>query len=177
MVENAAGSWDIVVRPSPRGWQAEYGGRSWLCTIGRGGVTADKREGDGATPLGCWPLRRLHYRPDTGEAPRCALPARAIEPGDGWCDDPADPQYNRLVRLPHTASHEVLHRADDLYDLVVELGYNDDPPRAGRGSAIFLHVARSDYRPTEGCIAMAREDLVELLGLIGPDCRLCVRAA
>ena len=124
----------------------------------------DKREGDGATPVGRFALRRLLYRRDRlPAAPATALPAAVIGRDDGWCDDPGDPAYNRPVRLPYPASHERLWREDGLYDLVVVLGHNDDPPVPGLGSAVFLHVARPDYGPTEGCVALARDDLLVLL--------------
>lgn len=147
------------------------------CALGRGGVRTDKREGDGATPLGTFPLRRLWYRADRLEAPSMpGLPTRVIRREDGWCDDPASAEYNRPVTLPHAARHERLWRDDALYDLVVELGYNDDPIVPGAGSAIFLHVARPDYGPTEGCIAVARGDLLQLLGGVGLDTRLRIAA-
>lgn len=165
---------DILVRPQGDRWQVGFGDRRWPAVIGRGGVTDDKQEGDGATPLGCWPLRRLLYRADRAAAPHCVLPAQPIGPSDGWCDDPDDPSYNQPVRLPYAASHEELCRDDSLYDLLVVLGYNDEPVVAGRGSAIFLHIARPGGTPTEGCVALARADLEELLGLITLDSRLCV---
>lgn len=140
------------------------------CALGRSGVVpaAVKREGDGATPLGAWPMRRLFWRPDRLDRPATALPVEALIPEVGWCDDPADPLYNRPVILPYQASHERLWREDAVYDLIVELGYNDDPVVPGRGSAIFLHLARPDYAPTEGCIACAREDLLALLAAAKP---------
>lgn len=140
-------------------------GRWTRCALGKGGVkTAEaKHEGDGASPLGTWTLRRILYRPDRGPPPLTALPARAIGPDDGWCDAPADPAYNTPVRLPYPASAEHLWREDHVYDLIGILAYNDDPPVPGKGSAIFLHIARDGYSPTEGCVALAREDLLELL--------------
>lgn len=139
------------------------------CALGRGGVRADKREGDGATPAGRFPLRRVLYRPDRLAAPpETALPCRPLRPADGWCDDPADPRYNRPVDLPYPASHERLWREDEIYDIVGVLGHNDDPVVPGAGSAIFLHVARPDYAPTAGCVALAREDLLRLLSACGP---------
>ena len=139
------------------------GGRM-RCALGRSGLRADKREGDGATPLGRFPLRRLLYRPDRlPSAPATGLPSCPIAPGDGWCDDPADARYNRPVPLPCEAGHERLWRDDGLYDLVVVLGHNDDPPVPGLGSAIFLHVARPGYLPTEGCVALALPDLLTLV--------------
>lgn len=140
------------------------------CVLGKGGVVSagQKREGDGASPAGSWPVRRVFYRPDRGPAPKTALDLVPIQPQDGWCDDPDHPLYNRPVTLPFAASHEKLWREEPVYDLIVELGYNDDPVVPGRGSAIFLHVARPDFRPTEGCIALEKEDLLAALELMGP---------
>ncbi|WP_333587454.1 L,D-transpeptidase family protein [Phenylobacterium sp.] len=154
------------------------GDRAFPCAIGKGGMVAaqDKREGDGASPLGAWPLRRVLYRPDRGPAPRTALPVSPIAPDDGWCDDPAHPDYNRPVKRPFDASHEALWREDGLYDLVVVLGHNDDPPAAPLGSAIFLHLAKPDYAPTEGCIALARPDLEAVLALAAPGDVLIIEA-
>jgi len=139
------------------------------CAVGRGGIAAAKREGDGVTPAGRWPLRRVHYRPDRLPKPACRLPLRPIGADDGWCDDPECPAYNRLVALPHPGGHETLCRDDALYDIVVELGYNDGPPRPGRGSAVFLHIAGPDYAPTAGCVAIARGDMPALLGALDGD--------
>jgi L,D-peptidoglycan transpeptidase YkuD (ErfK/YbiS/YcfS/YnhG family) len=148
---------DLVVAPDGR---AEWDGRRMRCALGRGGVGADKREGDGITPAGRWRMRALLFRPDRApRTPLTGLPLRALRPEDGWCDDPADPLYNKPVKLPFRARAERLWREDGIYDLIVVLGYNDDPPEAGRGSAIFLHVARPDFSPTEGCIALSAEDL------------------
>jgi L,D-peptidoglycan transpeptidase YkuD (ErfK/YbiS/YcfS/YnhG family) len=139
-------------------------------SFGKGGVkpAAAKREGDGASPLGVWPIRRLLYRPDKGSAPQTALPVESIRREDGWCDASGDPAYNRPVPLPYPASAEHLWREDDVYDLVVILGHNDDPVVSGMGSAIFLHLARPDYSPTEGCVALARPDLEALLAVAKP---------
>lgn len=155
------------------GWLA-WGGRRFRCALGKGGIRADKREGDGATPVGCWTLRRVLYRPDRVSRPATSLPVEAISPDDGWCDDPAHPDYNRPVTLPHPASCERMCRDDRLYDIVVVLGHNDDPPVPGLGSAIFLHVATEDYKPTEGCVALAPEDLREVLKECRPGDRLCI---
>lgn len=133
------------------------------CAIGRGGVKSEKKEGDGATPAGRFPLRRVMYRADRVAEPKTGLPVRVLVAGDGWCDEPGDASYNRLVGLPFSASHEALWRDDAIYDVLVELGYNDDPVEPGLGSAIFVHVARPGYEPTEGCIALALEDLLDLL--------------
>ncbi len=138
------------------------------CAIGRGGIRHDKHEGDGASPEGIWPVREIFYRSDRVPQVETTLPCRALKPGDLWCDDPADPWYNRLVEAPLGASHEALWREDRLYDLIAVLGYNDDPPVPGKGSAIFLHVARPDYAPTEGCAALALPNLVRVVGVLKP---------
>jgi len=140
-----------------------YGQLRLRCAVGRAGVRPLKREGDAATPLGVWPLRQLLYRADKVRRPRAALPIEPIEPADGWCDAQNDRNYNRLVSLPYPASAEELWRGDDLYDIVVVLGYNDEPRVRGRGSAIFMHVARHDFAPTAGCLALRRSDLLLLL--------------
>ncbi len=157
------------------GWLA-MGAREVRCALGPAGVipASEKREGDGATPMGLWPIRRVLYRPDRGGPPATVLPLEALGETDGWCDAPDDPAYNRPVRLPYPASAERLWREDDVYDLVVVLGHNDDPPVPGLGSAIFLHVARTDYPPTEGCVALARVDLEGLLAMAEPGDALAV---
>ncbi|GAB4528480.1 MAG: L,D-transpeptidase family protein [Parvularculaceae bacterium] len=145
------------------------GGVERLCALGPGGIRADKREGDGATPSGVFPLRRVLYRPDRIARPETRLPTAEISESDGWCDDPHDANYNRPVRLPYPASCERLWRDDHLYDICVVLGHNDSPPEPGRGSCIFFHLAHDDYRPTEGCVAVAKEDMLDILKSCGPD--------
>ncbi len=163
----------MVWPPGTLAWNA----KRVPCAIGRGGIRTAKKEGDGATPAGLFPLRRIHYRPDRLAAPATGLTIRALRPEDGWCDDPADDAYNRLVTRPFDASHEILWRQDRVYDLIVELGYNDDPVKPGLGSVIFVHVATPDFSPTEGCIALALEDLLDLLGNCGEGARLSVSPA
>lgn len=138
------------------------------CALGRGGIAARKREGDGTTPRGIFPLRGAYFRPDRLPRPRTALPLTPMETDFGWCDDPAHRDYNRLVQLPHPSRHETMWRDDPLYDLLVEIGYNDAPVGRGLGSAIFLHLARADYAPTEGCVAVARNDLIRLVERLHP---------
>ena len=138
-------------------------GQQWRCAIGRAGITAHKEEGDGATPAGLLPLRRVLFRADRNAPPRTTAPTEPIGPTDGWCDDPADARYNRPVRLPYPGHHEELWRRDPLYDVVGVLGWNDAPVKRGAGSAIFLHIARADYSATEGCVALAAPDLFALL--------------
>jgi len=152
-------------------------GRVAPCAVGRGGIRGEKREGDGVTPAGVWPIRRVLYRPDRIAPPRTELPIAEIRPQDGWCDDPADPHYNEPVTLPHPASHEELWREDGIYDLIGILGYNDDPPEAGRGSAIFIHVARPGFEATAGCVALTLPDLLMLLEQAGPSAALHIGSA
>jgi L,D-peptidoglycan transpeptidase YkuD (ErfK/YbiS/YcfS/YnhG family) len=142
---------------------------------GRGGVRADKREGDGASPAGTFPLIQGYYRADRVAPPPTGLPMSALRPEDAWVDDPTDPNYNRLVSLPYPAHVEAMWRADGLYDLLVLIGYNTDSPVPVSGSAIFLHIARPDFAPTEGCIAVARDVLAGVLGLIGPGSMITIR--
>jgi len=162
---------DIIVR---KDGTASMGPHRFRCALGRSGLSATKREGDGATPIGCFALRRALYRPDRLAPPQTALPTEPIAADDGWCDDPAHGSYNRPVRLPFDASCERLFRDDHVYDIVVVLGHNDDPPVPFAGSAIFLHLARPDYGPTEGCVALALRDLLTVLRHAGPADRLCV---
>jgi len=144
------------------------------CALGVAGIVAVKREGDGGSPRGTFRLREGVFRADRFRArPATALPLRATGPGDGWCDDARDRRYNRPIRLPCPGiSAERMWREDGLYDLVIDLDYNRGPIRPGRGSAIFLHVARPGYRPTEGCVALKRADLVRLLRRLGPTTRM-----
>ncbi len=160
---------EILVQRSAGRWLASAGGQTWPCAIGRGGVTGDKREGDGATPEGRFRLRKLYFRPDKGLVPRCGLPLEPLHRGLGWCDAPLDAAYNRVVSLPWRSSAERLWRADSLYDLIIPLGHNDGPYLAGRGSAIFLHCARPGLTGTEGCIALRRDDLLAVLALVDRD--------
>ncbi|MGF7158578.1 L,D-peptidoglycan transpeptidase YkuD (ErfK/YbiS/YcfS/YnhG family) [Rhodoligotrophos appendicifer] len=164
----------ITVRPRESRASLQVGTATFPCAIGRSGIRRRKREGDGATPIGSWPIRRVLYRADKLSLPATGLENWAIDRHDGWCDAPADRRYNLPVRLPYGASTESLWRDDDLYDVVVVLGQNDDPVIPGLGSAIFMHVARPDYGPTEGCVALKREDLLQVLSRVTPDTRLLV---
>lgn len=141
-----------------------FQGQTLRCALGAGGISAAKREGDGATPTGLLPIRRVLWRADRGPRPATTLPAEPIAPEDGWCDDPADAAYNTRIRLPHPARHERLWRDDAVYDVIGLLGWNDAPVVRGRGSAIFVHVARAGLAPTEGCVALPEDELRRLLG-------------
>lgn len=151
-------------------------GTTYPCLIGRSGAVAaaGKREGDGATPLGNWPVRAVLLRADRVAAPATRLPWRWLRRNDGWSDDVRDRAYNRPVRHPHGFSAEHLWRDDGLYDVIVTLGHNDAPVVAGAGSAIFLHCADPDGKPTEGCVAVARADLLALVAQLAPGALLTI---
>lgn len=163
-----------VLPGRPQQGTLAFAGRIYPCALGRAGISHRKREGDGATPAGTLPLVAVLYRPDHVRRPRTRLPLRALRPDEGWCDAVADRNYNRPVRLPYPASHEAMWRQDPLYDIVVVLDWNLTRRIKGRGSAIFLHVARPGFAPTEGCVALRRKDLTEILRRLGPGATLRV---
>ena len=152
-----------------------YGPLAFDCALGETGITNDKHEGDHSTPTGRYLLRWLFYRADKIPEVQSLLPQQQISKFDGWCDDPEKIHYNRYVQLPFTGSHEVLWRDDDLYDLIVVLGHNDSPAVTGAGSCIFMHIARGDFEPTEGCIALKKKDLLLLLTEIDPECWIDIK--
>ncbi len=154
-------------------WGCRFMGRTFPCSIGKGGITADKREGDGATPVGTHAIVGMLYRPD-----RLLKPARwatAVGPADLWSDDGEDVNYNQMVRAPYKFSHERLSRADPLYDLVLLTNWNWPNAEKGRGSAIFIHAWRKPRHPTEGCVAFRADHLRWIAKHILPDTRLIVQ--
>jgi L,D-peptidoglycan transpeptidase YkuD (ErfK/YbiS/YcfS/YnhG family) len=153
----------------------KLGWLAFACALGRSGRRTVKREGDGATPIGRWRAMAVLFRPDRLRRPATRLPVRPIRPNDGWCDTPADRNYNRPVRHPYPASAERLWRTDGLYDIVVVLSHNMRPRVRGGGSAIFMHVAQPGYRPTAGCIALKREHMVRLLRRLEAGATIFVR--
>lgn len=144
------------------------------CALGKGGVKAQKREGDGATPRGALRVLRLYRRPDRPMV-NATIPVRIISRGTGWCDDITSSRYNQPVTLPCDKHHEKLWREDHVYDLVIDTNYNRRPAIKGRGSAIFIHLARPNFTPTEGCIALNRRDLARLIAMINSQTRIHVR--
>lgn len=163
---------DINIYPSGK---LIFKGKEFKCAVGKRGVVRDKREGDGATPAGCFPIRRVFYRADKLSSPETVFEVKALSPEDAWSDDVNRPEYNTFVKLPYSGSHENLWREDDVYDVVAVLGYNDDPPISGKGSAIFIHRARPNCAPTAGCIALALHDLIEILRMAEKDTKFCIR--
>jgi L,D-peptidoglycan transpeptidase YkuD (ErfK/YbiS/YcfS/YnhG family) len=163
--------YDIVAGP----WGARFLGRRFPCSVGRGGITGDKREGDGASPMGVHGIVGMLYRPDRiarSELPDWALP---FGPGDLWSDDPRDVDYNLMVRAPHGFGHERLSRADPLYDLILITDWNWPRSVPGRGSAIFVHSWRGPRYPTAGCIAFARTDLLWIANRIRHQTRVIIQ--
>jgi L,D-peptidoglycan transpeptidase YkuD (ErfK/YbiS/YcfS/YnhG family) len=156
-----------------RGWLIGAG-LTTPVAIGRGSIRADKREGDGGTPKGIFHPVRLWWRSDRHPRPRTFLPVRAIKPTDAWCEDPADRRYNRPITLTTGASGDRLTRDDHLYDFIVEIDHNTRPRIAGRGSAVFLHLARDNFGPTAGCVAMTRPAMLRLLQRIGPRTKIVI---
>lgn len=143
--------------------------------IGRTGIWPHKHEGDGRSPAGTWRILRLLYRPDKGPRPRTRLPCFPLRPHDGWCDAPRHRLYNQPVRLPFPASHEKMWRDDALYDLVLVLDQNSHPAVPGRGSAVFIHLARPGFAATEGCVALRRKDMLRLLARLAPGARITLQ--
>ena len=177
---------DLHVTADKDGAVVDWGQGPRRAAIGAPGIAVKGVEGDGITPLGAFPVREIFYRADRIARPDTKLKLRVLEKDDGWCDAPDDANYNRLVKLPYPASTEQMWREDHLYDLVVVLGYNDDPVVPGKGSAIFLHLARSvgesrsdnkkspDYSHTQGCVALAYDDAVAAVAQLRPGDKVVI---
>src|SRR3954451_3953595 len=148
---------------------------TWPVALGRGGIVANKREGDGGTPRGIFRPVRLWWRADRNPRPATALPVRRLTAIDAWCEDPADRRYNRAVRVPSGQAGDRLRRDDHLYDFIIEIDHNTRPRVAGRGSAVFLHLARPNGSPTAGCVAFRANDLRRLLTQLGPETRIAIQ--
>jgi L,D-peptidoglycan transpeptidase YkuD (ErfK/YbiS/YcfS/YnhG family) len=156
--------------------------RGWLMTgshivpvaLGRGGIIANKREGDGGTPKGTFRPKRLWWRGDRHGRPQSFLPIRAIRPDDAWCEDPLSRHYNRPLKLDGNEGGDRLTREDHLYDFIIEIDHNSQPRIAGRGSAVFLHLARTDFSPTAGCVSMTKSAMRHLLRQIGPNTKITI---
>jgi L,D-peptidoglycan transpeptidase YkuD (ErfK/YbiS/YcfS/YnhG family) len=163
----------VTSRPGLRrqGWLTA-GGKTLRVALGRSGIRALKREGDGGTPTGTFRPVRLWWRADRLPRPLTRLPVRRIAPEDAWCEDPSDRRYNRVFKRSANELGDRLRREDGLYDLIIEIDHNSRPRVAGLGSAVFIHVARDAYGPTAGCVALRRNDLVRMLARIGPKTRI-----
>ena len=156
-----------------RGWLTADG---WTVPValGRGGILANKREGDGGTPRGIYRPLQLWWRADRYRQPQTFLPARPIRPEDAWCEDPDDRHYNQPIRLTPSAAGDRLTREDHLYDFIVEIDHNSAPRIAGRGSAVFLHLARANFSATAGCVSMTKSAMLRLLRRMGPHTKIII---
>ncbi|WP_029584671.1 L,D-transpeptidase [Bradyrhizobium sp. URHD0069] len=167
----------IRIRPAAgrpcRGWLTADG-QTVPVALGRGGIRANKREGDGGTPKGTFRPRQLWWRADRHPRPRTFLPVRAIGPEDAWCEDPNSRHYNQAVRLDRDRGGDRLKRDDQLYDFIVEIDHNSSPRIAGRGSAVFLHLARENFSPTAGCVSMTKAAMLRLLQRLGPETKIVI---
>jgi L,D-peptidoglycan transpeptidase YkuD (ErfK/YbiS/YcfS/YnhG family) len=165
----------IRVRPSAlnprRGWLL-LDGSAIPVALGRGGIKANKFEGDGGTPRGTFRPLKLWWRADRHGRPRAKLPTRPIAASDAWCEDPSSRHYNRAIKLAADAPGDRLMRGDHLYDFVVEIDHNTRPTISKRGSAVFLHLARDGFQPTAGCVAMTRASMLRLLKRLGTTTRI-----
>jgi L,D-peptidoglycan transpeptidase YkuD (ErfK/YbiS/YcfS/YnhG family) len=140
--------------------------------LGRGGIKADKREGDGGTPRGVFRLRRLWWRAGRAPRPRTRLPVRPIRPDDAWSEDPGERRYNRPFKRRPDESGDRLWRDDHLYDFIIEIDHNTRPRITKRGSAVFIHLARDGFLPTAGCVGLKKDRLVRLLARVGPNTKI-----
>jgi L,D-peptidoglycan transpeptidase YkuD (ErfK/YbiS/YcfS/YnhG family) len=156
-----------------RGWLIA-GPHTIPVSLGRGGIIANKREGDGGTPKGSFRPKRLWWRADRHPRPQTFLPVRAISPYDAWCEAPASRHYNRPLKLEQGEGGDRLTRDDHLYDFIIEIDHNTEPRIAGRGSAVFLHLARTNFSPTAGCVSMTKSAMLHLLRQIGPDTKIVI---
>jgi len=156
-----------------RGWMTAEG-LVVPVALGRGGIRPNKREGDGGTPKGTFRPRQLWWRADRHPRPRTFLPVRAIQPEDAWCEDPGSRHYNQPTRRDRDCGGDRLRRNDHLYDFIIEIDHNSSPRIAGRGSAVFLHLARENFGPTAGCVAMTKPAMLRLLERLGPETKIVI---
>ena len=153
-----------------------FKGNKFQCSIGRSGFSENKKEGDGCTPVGTFNIENIYYRADKITYLDTKINKIIIKKLDGWCDDPIQKEYNKLIQFPYGFSAEKLYREDSLYDIICVLNYNTSPVIPGLGSAIFMHFAKDSYEPTEGCIALKQEDLIFLLSLIDHETKIILNS-
>ena len=146
-----------------------HGNNKYKCSIGYNGLSNNKTEGDGCTPIGTYKINKIFYRPDKINNHKFILDSEIIEERDGWCDDVNSDSYNQKIEFPFKEGAEHLYRNDDLYDIVCVLDYNLNPIIKGKGSAIFLHVAKEDYSPTQGCVAIKKDELLQIALRLNKD--------
>ena len=161
----------IIIRKN----QLIYNYISYKCSIGKNGLSQNKTEGDGCTPVGIFNIKRVFYRKDRINLPNISIPKKIILDNSGWCDDSKSNQYNKLINFPFCYSAEKLYMSDNLYDIVCEINYNQNPTIKNKGSAIFMHLANKKFQPTEGCIALNKANLIKLLTQINVGTSIFIR--
>ena len=144
----------------------KYKNLKFRCALGKGGIKIKKREGDNITPKGSYKIVKVYYRKDRIKKIYTRITCNNIKRDMGWCDDPKSKKYNKLIKLPTQYNHEKLYRKDNIYDLILVLNYNMRPVIKNKGSAIFIHVANKNYKPTQGCISLKKQDLTKILSLL-----------
>ena len=150
----------------------KYKNFKFRCALGKGGIKKKVKEGDNITPKGIFKIIKIYYRPDKINKIITSIKKIKIKKNMGWCDDPSSSYYNKQVKLPSKYNHERLYRKDNLYDLILVLNYNTDPIIKNKGSAIFLHIAKKKYQPTKGCVALKKQDLIQLTSIIKKNTKI-----
>ena len=153
----------IIVKKSK---YLKYKNLKFRCSLGKGGIREKKKEGDNITPMGIFKITSIYYRPDKIKKISTQLKKIKITKNIGWCDDPKSNFYNREIKLPNKFSHEKFYRKDNLYDIIAILNYNTKPIIKNKGSAIFIHIANNNYKPTAGCVGIKKSNLIKLLSII-----------
>ena len=152
----------------------KYKNFKYRCALGKAGVNKKIKEGDNITPKGVFKITKIYYRSDKIKIIKTNIKKIKITKNMGWCDDPVSRFYNQQIKLPSKFSHEKLYRNDDLYDLIAVLNYNTNPIIRNKGSAIFMHVAKSSYKKTEGCIALKKDDLIKIVMQIKKNTKISI---
>jgi L,D-peptidoglycan transpeptidase YkuD (ErfK/YbiS/YcfS/YnhG family) len=150
----------------------KYKNFKFRCALGKGGIKKKVKEGDNITPKGIFKIIKIYYRPDKINKIISSIKKIKIKKNMGWCDDPSSSYYNKQVKLPSKYNHERLYRKDNLYDLILVLNYNTSPIKKNKGSAIFLHIAKKKYQPTKGCVALKKQDLIQLTSIIKKNTKI-----
>jgi L,D-peptidoglycan transpeptidase YkuD (ErfK/YbiS/YcfS/YnhG family) len=150
----------------------QYKNLKFRCALGKAGIKKKEKEGDNVTPKGTFKITKMYYRPDKIKNITSLVKKIKIKNNMGWCDDPSSNLYNRQIKLPNKFGHEKLYRKDNLYDLILVLNYNVNPIRKNKGSAIFIHIAKKNYKKTKGCIALKKKHLIELVSKIKKNTKI-----
>ena len=150
----------------------QYKNLKFRCALGKAGIKKKEKEGDNVTPKGIFKITSMYYRPDKIKNIITAVKKIKIKKNIGWCDDPNSNFYNQQISLPNKFGHEKLYRKDSLYDLILVLNYNVNPIIKYKGSAIFIHIAKKNYKNTKGCIALKKQHLIELISKIKKNTKI-----